>query len=280
MQARQLHLLQALVAEMSTLQQLSIIIPFAPDDMAWEHLLSDLEKLPADSEIILVAASEAAKIEAAEFIAKLPLRQSLINCPSRVGGNPEGLKSLGSRLRGNDGFTINQSFLRIISSTLGRSVQMNAGAKAAQNPCLWFLHADSRIDTACLKALETFDYSKKSLGYFGLRFQADGPRRMGINRFGVWFRSRFLRIPFGDQGFVISKSCFEMLGAFREDLSSGEDHAFVWKARKNGVALKHLNASIQTSARKYMKYGWGKTTRLHLRETWRQARQFSKQAKT
>ncbi len=242
MQAWQLHLLLALVAEMSTLQQLSIIIPFAPDDMAWKHLLSDLEKLPAGSEIILVAASEAAKIEASEFTTTLPLR--------------------------------------IISSPLGRALQMNAGAKAAKNPCLWFLHADSRVDSACLKALETFDYSKKSLGYFGLRFDVEGPRQMGINRFGVWFRSRFLRIPFGDQGFVISKSCFEMLGTFREDLSSGEDHAFVWKARKNGVALKHLNASIQTSARKYTKYGWGKTTRLHLRETWRQARQFSKQAKT
>jgi hypothetical protein len=251
---------------MSTLQRLSVIIPFAPDDMAWKDLLSDLESLPTSSEIILVAASEAAKIEASEFITQLPLRKSLINCRSRVGGN--------------DGFIVNQSFLRIISSTLGRSVQMNAGTKAAKNPCLWFLHADSRVDAACLKALETFDYSKKFLGYFGLRFQSDGPRRMGINRFGVWFRSRFLRIPFGDQGFVISKSCFEILGTFREDLSSGEDHAFVWKARKNGVTLKHLNGSIQTSARKYLKYGWGKATRLHLRETWRQARQFSKQAKT
>lgn len=225
---------------MSTLQQLSIIIPFAPDDMAWKDLLLDLNKLSADAEIILVAGSENAKRTAME-----------------------------SRLPGN---------VSVIHDGLGRGRQMNAGARQARNPCLWFLHADSRLDQRCIEAIHGFDYSKRQMGYFGLRFQNDGPRRMGINSFGVWLRSRFLRIPFGDQGFAISKSCFEILGGYREDLSSGEDHAFVWTARKNGVQLKYLNACIQTSARKYAQYGWGKTTRMHLRETWRQARLFSKQA--
>lgn len=236
------HQARLLVADMSSLQQLSVIIPFAPGDFAWKDLLSDLEKIPASAEIILVAANETEKLQALKFETELPLR--------------------------------------IIVSALGRAVQMNAGARAARNNCLWFLHADSRVDAACLNELSSFDYAKKSLGFFGLRFQNDGPRRMGINTLGVWFRSRFLRMPFGDQGFVISKSCFEMLGGYREDLSSGEDHALVWKARKNGVRLQHLNASIQTSARKYMKYGWGKTTRMHLRTTWQQARQFSKQEKS
>lgn len=236
------HQHRALAADMSALQQTSIIIPFAPDDMAWKELLGDLKSLPENTEIILVVANEKSKQDAHDF---LPATK-----------------------------------VNVISAAMGRATQMNAGAKAAKNPCLWFLHADSRVDGKCLKALDNFDSSKKSLGYFGLRFQNDGPRRMSINRFGVWFRSRFLGIPFGDQGFVISKSSFEMLGAYREDLSSGEDHAFVWKARNKGIQLKYLKASIQTSARKYMKYGWGKTTRMHLRETWRQARQFSKQAKT
>lgn len=224
---------------MSTLEQLSVIIPFAPDDVAWKALLQDLSGLPESAEIILVAASEKAKLEAQDF----PLSANAT----------------------------------IIGASMGRASQMNAGAKAARNSCLWFLHADSRVDANCVKAVDTFDYTKKRLGYFGLRFQNDGPRRMGINSFGVWFRSRFLRIPFGDQGFVLSKSSFEMLGRYREDLKSGEDHAFVWTARKNGIVLQHLNASIQTSARKYAQHGWGKTTRMHLRETWKQARRFSKQ---
>ncbi len=226
---------------MSTLHQVSIIIPFAPEDMAWKALLTDLEKLPASAEIILVTASEKAKQDALDSI--LPANTS------------------------------------VICSNKGRGLQMNAGARAAKNQCLWFLHADSRLDPNCLGAIDAFDFSKKQLGYFGLRFQNDGPRRMGINSLGVWLRSRFLGIPFGDQGFVISNSCFELLGAFREDLSSGEDHAFVWVAKRNGVFLKHLHANIKTSARKYAQHGWGKTTRMHLRETWRQARQFSRQEK-
>jgi len=230
----------ALAAEMPTLQQLSIIIPFAPSDMAWKALLPDLITLPHDAEIILVAASEQAKQTALDFQSPVALQ--------------------------------------IVCSQPGRAQQMNAGARTAKNACLWFLHADSRLQANCLKAIDGFDHSKKQLGYFGLRFRDDGPGKMGINTFGVWFRSRFLKIPFGDQGFVISKSGFELLGGFREDLSSGEDHAFVWAARKNGFALKHFDASIETSSRKYAQYGWGKTTRMHLRETWKQARQFSRQA--
>lgn len=226
---------------MSALQQMSIIIPFAPGDMAWKELLSDLNMLPKQAEIILVASSENSMLEANSFA--LPVNAN------------------------------------VIVSAKGRGRQMNAGARTAKNPCLWFLHADSRLDEHCIEAIDKFDFSKRQMGYFGLGFQNDGPRRMSINSFGVWLRSRFLKIPFGDQGFVLSKSCFEMLGQYREDLSSGEDHAFVWSARKNGVLLKHLNARIQTSARKYAQHGWGRTTRLHLRETWKQARQFSKQVK-
>lgn len=228
-------------AEMPTLQQTSIIIPFAPDDMVWKALLSDLASVPKGTEIILVAADAQSENTARNF-------------PHPVG-------------------------IKLTSAALGRSTQMNAGARLATNSCLWFLHADSRIDAHCLKAINTFDFQKAQLGYFGLSFAKDGPQRMGINRFGVWFRSRFLRIPFGDQGFVISKQIFDSLGQYREDLKTGEDHAFVWKARKNGVPLKYLHASIQTSARKYAQLGWGKATRMHLRDTWRQARQFSKQAK-
>ena len=227
---------------MSTLQQLSIIIPFAPEDMTWKALLQDLQGLPDTAEIILVAGNESS-------------RQEALNSP----------------LPAN---------VSVISSHTGRACQLNAGANAAKNACLWFLHVDSRLQEKCLKAIDGFDYSKKQLGYFGLRFRNDGPRKMGINRFGVWLRSRFLKIPFGDQGFVISKYAFEMLGRYRDDLKSGEDHAFVWKARKSGVLLTQFNTSIETSARKYAQHGWGKTTRLHLRETWKQARQFSRQEKS
>lgn len=227
---------------MSTLQQTSIVIPFAPGDMAWKNLLVDLKKLPEQAEIILVAGSEASKREAEGF--QLPANA------------------------------------RMIFSAKGRGLQLNAGARFAKHPCLWFLHADSRLDDACLGAIDTFDFTKKQMGYFGLGFQNDGPRSMGINSFGVWFRSRLLKIPFGDQGFVLSKSCFQILGTFREDLNSGEDHAFVWAARNSGVKIKYLHAGIKTSARKYAEHGWGKTTRQHLLETWKQARQFSKQAKS
>jgi Glycosyl transferase family 2 len=267
---------------MNTLAQLSIIIPFAPDDMAWKSLLNDLITLPKSSEIILVAANEQDALNAELFIGMLTNQKTRVT-PAQAGAQSLGSSAptpMASCLHGED--NLNQPLLKItvISSAKGRSIQMNTGAKMAKNSCLWFLHADSRVDQNCLKAIDRFDFHKPQLAYFGLRFLNDGPGRMGINRFGVWFRSRFLRLPFGDQGFVIAKSNFEKLGCYREDLHKGEDHALVWCARKNGIKLKALSASIHTSARKYARHGWGATTRTHLRETWLQAKEFSKQAKT
>jgi GT2 family glycosyltransferase len=86
---------------------------------------------------------------------------------------------------------------------------------------------------------------------------------MCINRWGVHFRSRILKVPFGDQGFCIRKDMFQILGGFPDNVPYGEDHIFVWKARQQGVKLQPVCSTLYTSARKYKKHGWLKTTLLH-----------------
>lgn len=162
-------------------------------------------------------------------------------------------------------------FLQWISSPRGRARQMNTGARSAKKRFLWFLHADSRVPIETLTALErSLNQYPGALHYFDLEFHG-GPLLMKINTFGVWFRSHWLKIPFGDQGFVIERTLFEKIGGFDESAPYGEDHLWVWKLRRAGISLHCVGASLSTSARKYTRNGWLATTGNHLKLTFRQA---------
>ena len=164
----------------------------------------------------------------------------------------------------------------VLTAPRGRAVQQNAGARDAAHPWLWFLHADSRLAPATWPALCRFvAHDHATLGYFDLRFD-DGPALMAATAAGVWFRSHVLGLPFGDQGFVVSRTVFATLGGFDPTITRGEDHDLVWRARRAGIPLRPLGAPLYTSARKYAEGGWWRTTSGHLRETWHQARRFAR----
>lgn len=168
--------------------------------------------------------------------------------------------------------------LRVIHAPRGRARQLNAGALASSAPVLWFLHADSLLGDAAFAALDRhLGEGARGLGYFDLAFAADGPRATRLNALGATVRSRVFGLPFGDQGFVIRRSEFDRLGGFPD--VDGEDHAFVWRARRAGLTLRALGAPITTSARKYADRGWWRTTRQHGLATLRQALAFSRDAR-
>lgn len=142
-----------------------------------------------------------------------------------------------------------------------RARQLNEGAQKATRDFLWFLHADSRLSTKTLGALlQSLSKNSEALHYFNLRFLPDGPPLMFLNEIGCWIRSRILGVPFGDQGFAVSKENFERIGGFPENVSYGEDHLFVWRARQKGIQLRGTGASLYTSARRYAETGWARLT--------------------
>lgn len=222
--------------------RLSITIPVGPGENDWRRLLPDLARLDADAEILLVG----------------------------VGGETP------------DDFSPSEFGLRAptrwLETAAGRAGQLNAGARAARGRTLCFLHADSRLGDAALRALAGIDLDSDTIRYFDLRFH-DGPPLMALNRLGARLRSRWLRLPFGDQGLCLSRALFARLGDFDERLACGEDHDLVWRARRLGVVIAPLRASLSTSARKYAERGWWRTTSQHLRLTAEQARKFSREAR-
>lgn len=219
---------------------LAIVIPVGPGDAAWQGLLPQLAEWPA-REIVLVFAQ---------------------------GHAP-------------DGANVRQIDARVLVTvaTRGRAHQLNAGAAATHARWLWFLHADSVLTPAAQSAVARhLQGDEDALGYFDLRFLDDGPPLMLLNTIGAWLRSRCLGMPFGDQGFLLSRELFARVSGFDEAEASGEDHDLVWRARATGATIRPLRAALFTSARKYAQRGWWRTTLQHLRATAEQARTFSRKA--
>ncbi len=215
---------------------LSIVIPVGPGETAWQGLLSDLER-----------------VHAAEIALVLPSDSPTDPAPFR-----------------------NDRVLLAVAKA-GRARQQNAGAAATSAEWLWFLHADSRLASTTLPRLYEFiARNEQVLGYFDLHFQNDGPNWTRLNALGARLRSRWLGLPFGDQGLLLPRRVFEALGGFDESLSGGEDHALVWRAKQAGVPVRSVGAPLLTSARKYAQQGWWHTTTRHVRLTCKQAWTFSR----
>lgn len=147
----------------------------------------------------------------------------------------------------------------IISSEGSRAKSLNAGAAKACNPFLWFLHADSRVSAENLADLEqALSRRSNALHYFDLAYEEGGLAT--LNAWGANIRSRLCGLPYGDQGFCISKTLFEKIGGYPENVSYGEDLLFVRKAKCRGIRLNRISSKLITSARKYEQQGWLKLT--------------------
>ncbi len=152
---------------------------------------------------------------------------------------------------------------------------LNTGAHSAHAPWLWFLHADSHLPLKTVaQGIHAISHAKVDVIYYAwLKFQEDGPRLVKFNALGANLRSWLFKCPFGDQGLLMSYETFTKMGGFPQDFVSGEDHAFIVKARRQGIKISPLNGFIHTSARKYSAKGWWNVTRAHLaltfKEEWR-----------
>ena len=150
----------------------------------------------------------------------------------------------------------------------GRAVQLNRGVDAATCDTLWLMHADSRPDARAFEAAAAFAERVREqpmrLGWFPLAFAADGPWLAVLNAHGANLRSRLLKMPFGDQAWLISRRLFDEVGGFDEGFGRGEDLDFLVRARHFGACLSGLRPAIRTSARRYRDHGWLATTVAHL----------------
>ena len=140
----------------------------------------------------------------------------------------------------------------------GRGCQMNRGAAAATGDLLLFLHADTLVPNDFHKHIaEVLARPGVSAGAFRLGIDAPGRSLRMIERV-VYYRSRFLQMPYGDQAIFLTADMFHRVGGFR-DWPILEDYALVRRLKRMG-RVKIASSSVLTSARRWMDYGIWRTT--------------------
>lgn len=143
--------------------------------------------------------------------------------------------------------------VRLVTSPKGRGTQFAAGARAARGDWLFFLHADTRLQSGWSKAAAVHKQSH-SADAACFRFRLDDLAwQARIIEAGVAARVRMLGLPYGDQGLLISRALYDAVGGYRP-LPLMEDVDLVERIGRR--RLRTLPADAVTSAERWRRDGW------------------------
>lgn len=146
---------------------------------------------------------------------------------------------------------------RVVATRSGRGRQLNAGGAIARGEWLLFLHADTRVPATFMQEIRETLAGGALLGAFRLRIDGPGWGLRGV-AWGANVRSRWLQLPYGDQGLFLRTADFLRLGGFRH-WPLMEDFEFCQRVRRHGrIAL--ARSAAWTSPRRWTQLGVGKTT--------------------
>jgi rSAM/selenodomain-associated transferase 2 len=141
---------------------------------------------------------------------------------------------------------------RVIASPGTRGARLAAAAMEARGDVLFFLHSDSRAPEGALDAVRRAIDDGAAGGAFSLAYEDAG---LALRWIAAWanLRSRWLKLPFGDQGIFCRRDAYERAGGFR-DLAICDDLDFVRRLRRCGRFVI-LPEKTVTSPRRYQDRG-------------------------
>jgi rSAM/selenodomain-associated transferase 2 len=192
---------------------LSVVIPALEEGATIGALLGDLRALPVAHEVIVVDGGS---------------RDDTIAVASAMGAS-------------------------VIASPPGRGRQLRAGAAAARGAVLCFLHADVRLPSETIAALDRLA-GRGAPGTSAFRLRIDGGRwSYRLVELGANLRSQVLGLPYGDQGLVVSRSTYDRAGGYA-DVPLMEDVLLARALRiAGGVTLRREH--VLASARRWERDG-------------------------
>ncbi|MGQ9920464.1 MAG: TIGR04283 family arsenosugar biosynthesis glycosyltransferase [Desulfobacca sp.] len=148
----------------------------------------------------------------------------------------------------------------VLTSPPGRARQQNLGA-AASGKILFFLHADTLAPPHYASLIrQTLCIPGVAAGAFSLDIAAPQPSLKLISALANC-RSRWLQLPYGDQGLFLSTSLFHTLGGF-PDVPIMEDLLLVRRLRRVG-RIVILPQGVRTSPRRWLQLGALRTTAIN-----------------
>ena len=138
----------------------------------------------------------------------------------------------------------------LIEGCCGRGLQISKGVDKSRGDWILILHADTSLSLDwSVDLLQKID--RNFAYHFKLKFKSKSLFAR-ILEYWVQIRSKFLGLPYGDQGLLIHRDLLNTLGGFPK-IPLMEDIAL---ARKLKSETKSLDILAYTSAEKYHKNGW------------------------
>ncbi len=139
-----------------------------------------------------------------------------------------------------------------------RGAQLQAGAAQARSSWLLFLHADTVLE---------FDWEREAQQLMHQVADQERPATAGVFQFslndeglapralevGVRWRTRLLKIPYGDQGLLIPRTLYDSVGGYRP-LQLMEDVDLVRRIGRSRIRVFQSQAT--TSAARYRQHGY------------------------
>jgi rSAM/selenodomain-associated transferase 2 len=146
----------------------------------------------------------------------------------------------------------------VLACPAGRARQMNRAAQQAQGDILLFLHADTLLPPGGLDLVRAAMRSPQVVGgSFRLAFLPSTPG-LRVVAWGANLRTRFGKLPFGDQALFVRRTLFEALGGYA-DMPFLEDVWLVRRLRRHG-RLALIPRAVHTSGRRWQRHGLVSTT--------------------
>lgn len=145
----------------------------------------------------------------------------------------------------------------IVLAERGRAKQLRAGAEAAKGKWLLFLHADTVLAPGWVEETQNFiatPQSRKRAAVYKLAFDDTSAQARRVV-FWARMRARVMRLPYGDQGLLISRFLYDGLGGY-PDMPLMEDVEIMRRIGPSRLVL--LDTEAVTSAEKYRRDGYDK----------------------
>ncbi|RIJ13909.1 glycosyltransferase [Henriciella mobilis] len=141
----------------------------------------------------------------------------------------------------------------LVTGEPGRAAQLIRGAEAARGDWLLFLHADTALSRDWTERVaDHLESRPDKAAVFSLVYRSDARMAKRIasraNR-----RTRWLGLPYGDQGLLIPRKLYDEIGGY-DDIPLMEDVRIVQAIGRKRLAI--LSAEARTSAAKYERDGW------------------------
>ena len=151
--------------------------------------------------------------------------------------------------------------LRVVRARRGRGRQLVAGARAARRPWLLFLHADTVLEPGWEIAAQAHiarDPNKAAAFHFALDDESRAARRL---EWMVALRCAVFRLPYGDQGLLISRALYDRVGGYAP-APLFEDVDLVRRLGRKRLVMAQARAV--TSAARFRRDGYGRRSRRNL----------------